>query len=282
MLVELAIGDAYGATFEFQDVPYVQMFNRLVDYGPSRHRRHRVGRYTDDTQMSIAITEALLADDPWTPLALADRFVRSYKRDPRGGYARGFRRLLESVADGEEFLERIRPMSERNGAAMRAGPIGVLAEIDDVLAHAEIQARITHDTEPGVVAAQAAALMTHYFVHRLGPPEGLPDFIDVRLPGDWTAPWEGWVSIFATDCVHAAITWLSRCHSLDELLHACVAPGGDVDTVAAIALGAASWSEDYEQRLPLALRERLEDGPFGALYLRDLDDRLLEVLSPTQ
>jgi len=71
MLVELAVGDAYGAGFEFRNTLYVRAFNRV-----DRHRRPALalsggGRYTDDTQMTIAITEAILTDDPWTPELIA-------------------------------------------------------------------------------------------------------------------------------------------------------------------------------------------------------------------
>jgi len=51
--------------------------------------------------------------------------------------------------------------------------------------------------------------------------------------------------------------------------------GGDVDTVATIALAAASWSVDYAQDLPVALVEGLENGAFGRTYLKDLDRQLV-------
>ena len=73
MLLELAIGDAYGTGFEFAESDFV------------RHPRHRLrlGSYTNDTQMSIAIAETLIAQEAWTPEVLAERFVRTFKRDPR-------------------------------------------------------------------------------------------------------------------------------------------------------------------------------------------------------
>jgi ADP-ribosylglycohydrolase len=75
--------------------------------------------------------------------------------------------------------------------------------------------------------------------------------------------------------VHAAITALRTCDRLSDLLRTCVAFTGDVDTVAAIALGAGSCSDEIEQDLPEVLLRNLENGPFGRDYLSDLNVRLL-------
>src|SRR5579859_6186623 len=66
MLLELAIGDAYGAGFEYADMSMIQRHNDLTRY--VKHPRHHIkpGAYTDDTQMSIAIVEAMLSAQPWT------------------------------------------------------------------------------------------------------------------------------------------------------------------------------------------------------------------------
>ena len=60
MLVELAIGDAYGAGFEYASPQIVYSNNNLRAYIP--HPKHPIipGHYTDDTQMSIAIAEAII------------------------------------------------------------------------------------------------------------------------------------------------------------------------------------------------------------------------------
>ena len=90
MLVELAVGDAYGAGFEYASDALVRDRNDLSWY--VQHPRHgiRPGAYTDDTQMSIAVAEAILSGERWTPALLARHFVTAFKRDRREGYARGF------------------------------------------------------------------------------------------------------------------------------------------------------------------------------------------------
>jgi ADP-ribosylglycohydrolase len=140
VLLELAVGDAYGAGFEYADRDFVAAHNDLSGY--VRHPRHGIipGHYTDDTQMSLAVAEAILSDQPWTPQMLADRFVGAFKRDPREGYAQGFYDFLRRVESGAQFLAEIRPDSDKSGAAMRAAPIGVYPTVAEVIERATVQA----------------------------------------------------------------------------------------------------------------------------------------------
>src|SRR5579883_565881 len=190
MLLELAIGDAYGAGFEYADEMIVT-HNNLARY--IQHPRHRIapGCYTDDTQMSLAIAEAIISGEPWTPDLLARKFVEAFKRDPREGYAGGFSRFLQHVQDGQQFLREIRPDSDKSGAAMRSAPIGIYPNIEQVIERCTLQAAITHNTLDGIHAALAASLMTHYFLYRLGPKKDLGSFLEQHVPGNWAKPWHG-------------------------------------------------------------------------------------------
>ncbi len=60
MMIELAIGDAYGAGFEYAPDTFIREKNDLSAYvQPPRHTI-KPGCYTDDTQMAIAVAEAML------------------------------------------------------------------------------------------------------------------------------------------------------------------------------------------------------------------------------
>lgn len=276
VLVELAIGDAYGAAFEYVKPEHTRAFHTVSGY--ARHPRHSLvpGSYTDDTQMSVAVAEVLLDAPSLSREAFADSFVRAFKRDPRAGYARGFQKFLETTADGSSFLRDIKPDSDKSGAAMRACPIGLLASVERVVDIATLQARVTHDTRDGIAAAVAAALATHFFAYRIGPPDRLGAFLVEHASGAWDAKWVGEVGAKGWMSVRAAVTAIGRNRSLTALLRDCVDFGGDVDTVAAIALGAASMSEYYAHDLPDALVVGLENGPFGRDSLRVLDAKLFE------
>ncbi len=157
MLIELAIADAYGNFFEMKEAAYVTQYNNLSGY------LNGTGSYTDDTQMSLAVAEAILSQEPWTPLLLATKFVEAFKRDPHSGYAHKFYNFLQGVNDGQDFLDRIHNDSERNGAAMRATPLGIFSTREEVIKKCEVQAKITHNSFEGTSAAIAAALISHYF-----------------------------------------------------------------------------------------------------------------------
>ena len=123
MLIELAIGDAYGAGFEFVDQQTIELYNNLNVY--IKHPRYNIqpGCYTDDTQMSLAVAEAIVSREPWTPELLASKFVAAFQRDRRFGYAGKFYNFLLQVQNGKEFLEKIYSASDKSGSAMRAAPL---------------------------------------------------------------------------------------------------------------------------------------------------------------
>lgn len=276
MLLELAVGDAYGAGFEYAS-EMVERYNDLSRY--VQHPRHQIkpGCYTDDTQMSLAIAETLVAQEPWIPEVLAHRFVTTFKRDRREGYSSKFYQFLLQVQDGQQFLEGINWTSDKSGAAMRAAPIGVLPSVEKVIEAATVQAAITHNTPDGINAARAAALMSHYFIYRLGSKKELGQFLEAHVSGEWSHPWQGKVQSKGWMSVRAAITAVMRNDSLSELLKDCIAYTGDVDTVGAIALAAASCSEEITQDLPEHLIASLENGSYGRDYIIDLDRQLMSL-----
>lgn len=75
MLLHLAIGDAYGVGFEYVHPDLIREQNDLRGY--VQHPSHTTilpGQYSDDTQMSLAVTEALLQSARPTPLQWSERF----------------------------------------------------------------------------------------------------------------------------------------------------------------------------------------------------------------
>ncbi len=277
MLLELAVGDAYGAGFEYVNLKIVRAKNDLANYVQHpRHLRTLPGMYTDDTQMTIAIAELIVENVDWTAANIADKFVDCFKRDPREGYAASFHKFLTEVQSGSEFLAKIRAESEKSGAAMRSAPIGLFGTVEEVVEKCHVQAAVTHDTLQGRAAACAAALMVHYFIYDLGPKQELANFIACHIPGPWQSLWVGQVGPLGIMSVHAAISATAKYDSLSALLKGCIDYGGDVDTVATIALAAAACSSEYEQDLPPSLIDTLENADFGRNYLRQLDSRLMQ------
>jgi ADP-ribosyl-[dinitrogen reductase] hydrolase len=235
--------------------------------------------YTDDTQMTIALAELIVSGAEWTPLNIASKFVECFKRDERTGYAGGFYDFLQSVSDGQEFLDKIRPDSDKSGAAMRAAPVGVFSTVAEVLEKTEIQAKVTHNTPDGIQAAQAAALMAHYFLYEVGAKSELGMWLEQHVAGHrWSEPYQGKVKSKGWMSVRAAITALMRNNSMSDLLKDCIAFQGDVDTVATIALATTAHSKEYAQDIPQHLIDTLENGTYGRDYLVNLDKQLLALV----
>jgi ADP-ribosylglycohydrolase len=282
MFIEAAIGDAFGGGFEYVSAKIVKEYGDKLEY--RRHPRHagiKDGSYTDDTQMALAIAEAMLENDPWTPRTLSKRFVDVFKRDERTGYSRGFYDVLTNVKDGNELLQVVDGNSDRSGGAMRAWPIGLYSQIPEVISKATIQASITHCSTLGIHAAIASALTTHYFCYKLGQKADLGAFINRYAihhedlgEGAWASPYVGKVGAQGWMSVKAAITALIASNKMSELLTKCIQFTGDVDTVACIALAAGSLSVEIEQDLPQTLYDGLENGPYGKEYIVELDKRL--------
>jgi ADP-ribosylglycohydrolase len=224
--------------------------------------------------MTLAIAELILSGDSWTPLNIASRFVEVFHRDPRTGYAGRFYQFLQQTHSGEDFLKNIQPESDKSGAAMRAVPIGLYETIAEVKEKATIQAKVTHDTLDGINAAVACALMSHYFIHNLGAKADVGKFLEQHVPGDWDIPYKGKVKSKGWMSVRAAVTAVKRNDHLSALLKDCISLTGDVDTVATMALGAASSSQEYTSDLPEVLIHGLENGDYGRDYLMQLDIRL--------
>lgn len=274
MLLEAAIGDAFGAGYEYVKHKGIHSVDRLVYVQHPRHRDTTPGMYTDDTQMALAIAELLLSGDDWTPYNVANRFVECFHRDPREGYAKGFFGFLTETTSADAFLANIRANSDKSGAAMRASSIGLLPDVQQIIRYSKIQASVTHDSDGGINSAIAASLMVHYFTYSLGSRKRLPHWINANVDGNWAKPYDDKVGSKGWMSVSAAITAVARNDSLSDLLMDCVNFGGDVDTVATIAMAAASCSSDYEMDIPENLIRGLENGAFGREYIEKLDKDL--------
>ncbi|WP_027671601.1 ADP-ribosylglycohydrolase family protein [Rheinheimera baltica] len=278
MLYEIAIADAYGSGFEFAATEVIAQHNDLSCYVP--HQLYgMLGNYTDDTQMSLALAELLVADAEWTALNIADKFVKCFKRDPRQGYSKGFYAVLQQVENGQQLLTTLRAHSTRNGAAMRAVPLGIIASKHQLLTYAKQQAAITHNTPTGIASSCTVALAAHFGLYQLGEISQLPAFLQSEGFADWNYNWQQAVTVEAFDTVSAALSCLLRHDNLADLLQSCVALSGDTDSVAAIAVGIASCFTSYRKNLPEHLAQTLNEPQYGLAYLAELDKQLLAKVS---
>jgi ADP-ribosylglycohydrolase len=274
MILEGAIGDAYGAGFEFAEKEKIRNKNTLTQYESHPLFEEIKGKYTDDTQMSIGICELLLEEKEWTPLKIANKFVEVFKRDPRRGYAKRFYKFLMEIESGEELLRKIEPKSERNGAAMRSYSIGILGDENEIIERCDLQSSLTHKTEKALISAQAIALTNHFFIYDKGRKSELLDYLQDIQGFRWTGKWSGEVKVNAIETVEAVISLIISEDSLKEILRKSIEFSGDVDTVASLGLAIGKMSREINNDLPNWFYEELEEGEYGKSYLKELDERL--------
>ena len=113
MLVEMAIADAYGAAFEFIQAPVAGLINNGTAYHVNPETGLGGGRYTDDTQMALAVAEHMLTGAPETRVGLAHSFLNAYRRDKRPGYSRRFQRAIPAAT----AIPRLRSIARRQKAS---------------------------------------------------------------------------------------------------------------------------------------------------------------------
>jgi len=313
MLLRIAQADAYCMAAEYcerhPDEPeYAELreFKRYLAH--PIHVQVRPGMYTDDTQMSIAVAETLLyakqyeldpeGDRDWDDDLSAETFVArfhiAFMRDSRYGYSKKFQELLESTRNPDELRLRLRPDSNKNGAAMRSVPIGVIKDPKEIVRIAGLQASTTHATYGGINSSVAVALMSHFALHDHRPFSSMlgwgiqhcPTFELFREP--WVGPVDG-----SNDprklgtgllTAHAVHTLLVEQTSLMGILKQVIEWGGDTDTVGAIAWGIAS-ARYQDEAIPEFMENELEvrgNLKYGPEYLKTLGKNLMDAYSPVQ
>jgi poly(ADP-ribose) glycohydrolase ARH3 len=248
--------------------------------------------YTDDTAMTIALAESLIARGGVETAHLGDSFAAHYRAEPWRGYGPGPPKIFaEAARSGRPYPEIARALyggegSLGNGAAMRAGPLGIAyrdgAGLRDA---AERAAEITH-AHP--VGRDAGALLALAVGHALGcaladrrvDPGQLAELLiaearteamrdklrrvrDLLHDGAGAAQVADAVgrSIQAQESVPFAIyAFLAAPEDPAVCLDTAMGHGGDRDTLAAMA-GAIAGAHLGEAALPPGWCARIESAP---------------------
>jgi ADP-ribosyl-[dinitrogen reductase] hydrolase len=272
MITAAAIGDAYGAGFEFQSLEFIAQHNDLKQYRPHGHYTEIYKRYTDDTQMALA--ELLLENDEnWTAEMVADKFVAVFHRDKRRGYSDRVYNVLDASKNGKNFLQIIDNQSGGNGSAMRAYTLGYLKDVEKLLHFATIQAKVSHNTEEGITAAKRIALTIHYFLYDI---QGISlfDFVEKYAPSQGKYEIVSPIDMHGFPTTNAVLKIVSEADDMAQCLQQTIAYGGDTDTTAALCMAILSVKKNTKQNLPNFLFDELENGQFGRDYLVNIDKML--------
>lgn len=262
------------------------------------------GRYSDDTEMTIGVMEALVEDPDLDPAKVASRFLHNFT--PWRGYGPRTRRAIERLREGIPWQE-VGSDSFGNGGAMRSAPIGFFYydDLDAVREKAALCASITHRHPEGiagaVVQALSVAVATRWALQ--GRPLDRGAFLDEVLAHSGPLPQafreelqkvmafppvrdvahgaELLALTFPLDAtargsVPAALAALLSTQELEAAILVAVNAGGDADTVGAMT-GALAGAYYGASSIPLRWTEALEGGERGKDHVRTLARRLWEI-----
>ena len=265
----LAIGDALGATVEFmtaREITATYGIHRELIGGGWLHLKP--GHVTDDTQMSLALGEAILnSPGGWDLQKVAESFVtwmRSHPPDIGQTCRRGIRRYLVDGSLQAPFSED----SAGNGAVMRNLPV-ILATLDDPAAgqtRSLEQSRFTHHHPYADAAVIALGEITRDWIlgadfttgvkraHSLGRSYPLFRF----------RPWSGGTSGYVVDTVQTVFDAVINTDSFESCLVRAVNRGGDADTIGALA-GQLAGALYGANGIPSRWRRRLDPNVTAAI-----------------
>src|SRR4030042_7102668 len=119
------LGDAFGSGFEGMDPDRAAFHMNVLS-------RQFTKSYTDDTDMTLALTESIIQCDQIDPEDIAKQF--SLHCDLTRGYAIGTIKAVQALRVGMKWHQVARIVFENgsfgNGAAMRASPVGLFYHHD--------------------------------------------------------------------------------------------------------------------------------------------------------
>jgi ADP-ribosylglycohydrolase len=128
------IGDICGYPYQSWLMTYLDMNTPIINYSC---------RPTDDTVLTIAVADTLLADAGrlgW--LSYRDNYLKWFNKYPDAGYGPGFYEWASGGGTGGTTAK-----SNGNGAAMRISPVGWLIDADESSWFHIPATEPTHDTE---------------------------------------------------------------------------------------------------------------------------------------
>ena len=294
------LGDAFGSGFEGMN-PDRAMFHMSI----LEKRFER--KYTDDTDMTLALAESIVQCGKIDPEDIARQF--SLHCDLSRGYAIGTIKAVQALRAGRRWDEVARIVFEDgsfgNGAAMRVSPVGLFDHhnLDGLKESAIKQASITHVHLLGRWGAVMQACSVGLAVHQ-DPRE--PFGKDRTVIGLKEVLWGGPIEYIKAlnkieemlsrekqlqarevvrslgNGVEAFFSVPSACYIaityspyFCDAIRAAISLGGDTDTIAGM-VGAIVGAHVGEKGLPAEWMEQLEDGPRGRSFAESLADRLFE------
>lgn len=159
-LVGLAVGDALGATLEFQPPGSFQPIDDMFGGGPFQLAP---GQWTDDTSMALCLAQSLIEKNGFDPRDQLERYTDWWKHGKFSSIGRCFDIGNTCRAALERFLHNpvdypgsTHPAAAGNGSLMRLAPIPLFFSADPrrAIEFAALGSRTTHAAVEAVDACR--------------------------------------------------------------------------------------------------------------------------------
>lgn len=228
-MIGAIIGDITGSIYEFDNI-------KTTSFPLCDERCF----FTDDTVMTIAVAEALVAggrDESKTEKAMSKTMLKYGKIYPDAGYGDHFSYWL-SNGNAEAYN------SFGNGSAMRVSPVAwYFHSLEKVEKFAEISAKVTHNHPEGIRGAKAVAAAI--FLARSGRAKDyIKRYLELKYKYEFTKSLEEIRPSYSFDetcqgTVGVAFQVFFESESFEDCLRKAISMGGDSDTLAAISCSIA-------------------------------------------
>lgn len=234
-----ACGDALGATVEFMSPKQIQkrygVHSEMIGGG---WLALEAGQVTDDTQMSLALGQAIIDHRGWNIRAAADNFVAWLNSNPPD-VGNTCRRGIVRYRDNGELYGLPRDDDAGNGACMRNLPVALatLTRPDYFEAWSLEQCRITHHNPLSDAATLTLGRIVQHLINGqdIAVCEQEADALISRYGEFAYSPYPGKASGYIVDTVQTVLHYFFSTDSFESCLIATVNQGGDADTTGALA-----------------------------------------------
>ncbi|MCF7965252.1 MAG: ADP-ribosyl-[dinitrogen reductase] hydrolase [Methylobacter tundripaludum] len=266
-----ACGDALGATVEFMSPKQIQKrYGVHQDIIGGGWLGLEAGQVTDDTQMSLALGQAIIDHQGWNIRAVADNFVAWLESGPPD-IGDTCRRGIIRYRDSGELFGLPRDGDAGNGACMRNLPV-VLATLNrpDCFSEWSLQqSHITHNHPLSNAATLTLGRIVNCLIN--GQEMDACKQEAERLIGQYGefaySPYPGKASGYIVDTVQTVLHYFFSTDSFESCLIATVNQGGDADTTGALAgmLAGAKygigqipgrWLQQMDQQVVAQIRQQ--------------------------
>jgi|GEM_PF-628323 len=310
----VAIGDAFGVGIEFKSRFWMAenvKFDQFVNVWKDGKNNILPGTYSDDTEHTIGVVEALLSDDTFSEELLLAKFIQEYENDKQAkGYPRDGHGSIEDWYTGRKTIAEVRAAQVSrsdpgNAPVMRAVPLAFVPR-KNLLPYCTINANSTHPHELGRLGSYLTALTAWHFLREDGDAGNLIQFLIANfddaeikqtlqaidelpapyelseddylfLHGEQPLPYIKWdKNIYGLPCAclktaYNAVYVLRHSWSPLDALRISINMGGDVDSLAAVCVGIATGRYGLRS-LPKFLLEKTE----GLARMEDLGEKMYQ------